>query len=323
MAPAWIHQVRPNTLDEGHGIRTAVFFKGCPLRCAWCNAPESQRPGPEVAFDASLCQSCSQCAGVCPEDAVDTSHWPAVDHQRCTGCYACVDACPHAALTRLGEPLDAPALANEICSDLPFWRISGGGVTLTGGEPTYAMEEAAELARLLRSRGAHVLLQTCGHFDLAEFEAKLLPWISTIFFDLKFLDAKRHAHHCGTDNQRILENFVILQRRARKGELDLVPRVLLVPGTNTKPTELRAMAAFLKGQGVRRVALLLYDHSWAERMRALGREVSDRAPVEWPWITRTELWVCRGYFRGIEVVRPDGRSIARKEAGLGPLLNAR
>ncbi len=121
-------------------------------------------------------------------------------------------------------------------------------------------------------------------------------------------------------NQRILENFVLLNRRAQAGELDLVPRIPMVPGITTTPANLRSLAAFLKSQRVPRVSLLLYDHAWTQRMRSLGRPAPEGPFMDTPWMTKMELWIARGYFRGIELVRPDGKSKIRKEVGLGSLL---
>ncbi len=320
MAPALIYDVKDHALDDGPGIRTAVHFKGCPLSCSWCNTPEGKREGPEVAWNEGRCEGCKKCSEVCPVDAVDTSLWPAVDHERCTGCYACVEACPHDALTKLGVPVRETGEAAAICRDMPFWRVSGGGVSLTGGEPTLHMAEAGRLARALQKRGAHVLLQTCGHFDLAEFDEHLAPWVDTIFYDLKLMNGAAHEEHCGVDNQRILENFVLLNRRMHKEGLDLVPRIPLVPGITSSPANLRALAAFLKSQRAPRVALLLYDHGWVPRLAALGRQPPEGSFMETPWMTQMELWICRGYFRGIELVRPDGKSRIRQEAGLSALL---
>ncbi len=319
MDPAPIYEVRPQALDDGPGIRTAVHFKGCPLSCPWCNAPEGQRRGPEVYFDASVCERCRRCSEVCPVDAVDTSRWPAVDHELCTGCYACVEGCPHEALKKLGIPAEK-SLAAEICRDMPFWRMSGGGVSITGGEPTLFMEEAGHLARRLKKRGAHVLVQTCGYFELAAYDELLAPWVDTLFYDLKLMNGAAHEHWCGVDNQRILENFVLLNRRALAGKLDLVPRIPLIPDVTSAPENLRALSAFLKGLRSPRVALLLYDHGWTARMKGLGRDMPTGPFMETPWMTKMELWICRGYFRGIELVRPDGRSKIRKDAGLNDLL---
>ena len=320
MDPALIYEVKPQALDDGPGIRTAVHFKGCPLRCAWCNTPEGLDTGPEVAFDKSKCQRCGRCAEVCPTDAIDTDRWPAVEPALCAGCYACVEACPHEAITQLGVPVRKIVEAAAICRDMPFWRVSGGGVSFTGGEPTMHMEAAGKLARRLKKRGAHVLVQTCGHFDLAEYDELLGPWVDTLFYDLKLMSGQDHERWCGVANQRILENFVLLNRRALGGELDLVTRIPLIPGITSTPANLRSFSAFLRSQRVPRVSLLLYDHGWASRMKGLGRELPDAPFMDTPWMTKMELWVCRGYFRGIELGRPDGRSLIRKDLGLGGLL---
>lgn len=320
MEPALIYAVRPQALDDGPGIRTAVHFKGCPLRCSWCSTPEGKRPGPELRFEKAACQACGACREVCPVDAVDTSRWPAVDHELCTGCYACVEACPHEALHKLGVPVRQIVETAAICRDMPFWRVSGGGVSFTGGEPTMHMAAAGRLARALKRRGAHVLVQTCGHFDLAEFDELLAPHVDTLFYDLKLMNGAEHEAHCGVDNQRILENFVLLNRRSLKGGLNLVPRIPLIPGITSVPKNLRALAAFLRSQRAPRAALLLYDHAWASRLKGLGRKAPKGPFMETPWMTKMELWVCRGYFRGIELVRPDGKSVIRKDVGLGGLL---
>lgn len=242
-----ILEIKGNSLDDGPGIRTVVFFKGCPLSCVWCHNPESKRTGPEISFDPKLCVGCGACAEVCAEKAIDASSPGRVDRSRCTLCYDCADECPSGALSRVGRPMEVEEVVEEVAKDLPFFRTSGGGVTLSGGEPTLFMEYAGELLARLKEAGVNTLLETCGLFDFEAFERGVLPHLDTVYFDLKLMDPGQHARHCGTGNEVILENFRRLTAATADGAPDVLARLPLVPGITATGANLEAVAEFLRG----------------------------------------------------------------------------
>ena len=306
--PPLLFEIKGNSLDDGPGIRTVVFFKGCPLECAWCHNPEGRRPGVELAFDARACVGSGACIRRCPEHALDRARPGLVDRAKCTLCFECVPVCPSRALARLGTELDVAAVIAEVRRDLPFFAASGGGVTFSGGEPAMFPTFAGELARALEALGVHLLVETCGQYDAGLFDEHLYPHIDLIYFDLKLVDDAEHRRRCGTGNRRILDNFTTLWRRAREGGAEVLPRVPLVPGMTATPDNLRGIAAFLRAQGAGRVALLPYNPLWPDKLGKLGD-----APVALGgagagdgalgrFMTREEVAACRAWFEGFEVV---------------------
>lgn len=295
-----VFEVKGNSLDDGPGIRTVVFFKGCPLACAWCHNPEGLRHGPELAFDEKLCVGALACLGRCKEGALDRQRKGFVVREKCSLCFDCVEACPSGALSRVGRALTAEEVLAKVKKDLPFFSASGGGVTLSGGEPTMHLELAAEVARGAKKLGVHVLLETCGQFELSRFERELYPHLDLIYYDLKLFDSAGHQRLCGTANRRILENFAALHRRQEAGGVELLPRIPLVPGMTATKENLCALAAFLKGLGAGKVALLPYNPLWPEKGQKLGAAASAFGPLG-RFMSRDELAECRGFFSGFQV----------------------
>jgi pyruvate formate lyase activating enzyme len=291
---ALVVEVKRNSLDDGPGIRSVVFFKGCPLRCVWCQNPEALRPAPELQVLAGRCVGCGGCVAACP-GRVAVSGEPAA---RCTACGRCVEPCRAGARRLVGTAYDIDDLAALLLRDEPFYRASGGGVTLSGGEPTMASAVAGLLAARLVERGVHVLLETCGCFAWEPFARDLLPHVSTIYFDLKIADTARHHEHTGRDNELILRNL----RRLAGPEIAprLLPRVPLVPGITDGEESLAAIAGLLLELRLPRVALLPYNPLWLPKRRALGLDLPYSHDG---WMTTEQVERCRDVFRraGLEV----------------------
>jgi pyruvate formate lyase activating enzyme len=184
----------------------------------------------------------------------------------------CIAACPDA-LRVVGQELEPEELLREVLRDEPFWRNSGGGVTLSGGEATRQLQPIAALAARLHARGTHVLLETCGLYDGAAFEAQLLPHLDAVYFDVKLADPDAHRQHTGRDNRAIVEN---LERLARLAPGRLLPRVPLVPGITDGASNLQAIAALLRRLGIDRVAILPYNPLWIPKRLELGLELDYR-----------------------------------------------
>jgi len=264
----WIVDVRRNALDDGPGIRSVVFFKGCPLRCVWCQNPETLSPRPELQRLPERCTACGACVSACPHNVAR----PATvdqDCERCRCCGACVEVCGAAARRIAGVRWDLDELTSLLLRDEPFYRHSGGGVTLSGGEPTLFPGFSGALAAALHGREVHVLLQPCGHFGWSAFEQHLLTHLSAVYFDLKLADDGDHRRHAGRGVRRIHDN---LRRLAAVDDLDLLPRVPLVPGITDAPANLEALAALMIDVGLGRVALMPYNPLWVPKRRALGLE---------------------------------------------------
>lgn len=291
-----IADVKVNALDDGPGIRSTVFFKGCPLDCVWCQNPESLSPHRELQVSAERCIACARCIDVCPEGSARTVS-NAQDRTHCRVCGTCVESCPSGARRVVGDDADLDDLVKCLVRDAPFYRRSGGGVTLSGGEPTLYMEFAGSLAEALSARGIPVLLETCGHFSWEAFERMLLPYLHTIYYDVKLEDPRTHRRYTGRDNHRILDN---LQRIAGIPGPDVLPRIPLVPGITDTDGNLTGLASLLKKMGFTRVALLPYNPLWLSKRRALGLAP---AYTRTDWMDDAELARCREPFqaRGLEI----------------------
>jgi len=255
-------------LHDGPGIRSLVFFKGCPLRCVWCQNVESWRADAEIAFKAHLCIACERCVERCPRHAIAKPGHR--DAQRCGGCFTCVEACPSGAMTRFGVKMTPEEIVAELRPEFPLLRESGGGVTLTGGEPTLFPEFATTLARLLRSEGIRVALETCGLFNLERLRP-LLTELQLVLFDIKVFDGEHHRLLCGSDNTMIKENLRSLAEAVTRGEGPSVwPRLPLVPGMTDGHANIRAWAGFLKDIGIPFLTVVPYHTMGANKRRWLG-----------------------------------------------------
>ena len=249
-----IFDVQRFSIHDGPGIRTLVFFKGCNLRCAWCQNPESQQVAPVISFYASRCDDCLRCADACAQGAVNAEGYR-IDHERCNLCLACVEACPEGALKPIGEQLTPDRLLERILADSAYYDSSGGGVTLSGGEPTLYPKFVDRLLDLCRERNVHAAIETCGTFSYDRWRA-ILRKLDLIYFDLKIMDEARHREATGRGNRTILAN-------ARSLVADGFPvefRLALVPGYTDTPENLEAIADFLASLNQSRLHLLAYHN---------------------------------------------------------------
>lgn len=288
-----IVDVRPNSLDDGPGIRTTVFFKGCPLACVWCHNPEAISPDPEIALMEKDCISCGECIPVCGPRALGPGPAVTVDSFRrddCDRCGRCADVCPTGALKRVGRYMEIDELLPLLLRDIPFYRNSGGGVTLSGGEATMFPAYAEELLTRLKTEGVHTLVETCGLFRLETFCDRLLPHLDLVYYDVKFIDNALHERYCGRPNNVILAN---LEELARRIPDRLVPRVPLIPGLTAEIDNLRAIGAFLRRLGFRESPLLPYNPLWADKAVSVGRDSGYRREG---WMSREEQAACESAF---------------------------
>jgi pyruvate formate lyase activating enzyme len=253
-------------LHDGPGIRSVVFFKGCPLRCDWCQNPESWSPGPEIGFKERLCISCGRCAEACQAESSTRPVYR--DASLCRTCFACADACPSGALVRLGIPRTADDIVKEIAPEVPLFRESGGGVTFSGGEPALYPAFCAGLAKKLRSRKIHIAMETCGLFN-ADAAKGLIASLDLVLFDIKLFSDAEHRAYCHTGNDIIRKNLKLLAGPG-KGRPGLWPRLPLVPGVTGTRDNLAAWAGFLKKLGVRALTLVPYHRMGNDKRSWLG-----------------------------------------------------
>jgi len=234
---------------DGPGIRTTVFLKGCSLRCKWCSNPESISMKPELAYNPGKCigkEQCGFCLKACPESAlffVEPGNKVQVNWDLCTNCGACVEACPTTALYVFGQKMTVDQVLDEVEQDSSFYRESGGGMTLSGGECQLQPDFAAALLEGAHRRGINTAIETASNVPWA-FMAKILPHVDTVLHDIKLTDPERHKRWTGVDNTRIRENL----KRAYETFPDktFIARTPLIPGINDDEAHIRATLAFIR-----------------------------------------------------------------------------
>lgn len=257
---------------DGPGIRTTVFFKGCPLACWWCHNPEGQELRPTALYSAKRCRHCGDCVAACPERAIEETGGVLRTRENCRRCGACADACQSEARQIAGRRVSLGGLLAEIERDLIFFEESGGGVTLSGGEPLAQPRFARALLAACRERGIHTAIETCGYAHADVFSA-IAPLAGLLLFDLKLVDSARHKRYTGVENRPILANLA----RAASSRLPVKVRIPVVPGVNDAPSDIAQFAACLTQLRLRDVELLPYHRAGAEKYRRLGS--SDRLPA--------------------------------------------
>jgi pyruvate formate lyase activating enzyme len=279
--------VKVGSLDDGPGLRSVVFVKGCPLRCAWCQNPETLSRLAEVQRLPARCVRCGACIAACPPAVARPATIPE-DRSWCTRCGACVAACASGARRIAGEPVTPEALADRLLRDRPFFARSGGGVTLSGGEPGLFPAWCGALAERLRAAGVHVLMETCGAFSWPQVDTYLRAHVDAWYVDLKLEDPERHRRATGQGNARIHANL----RRLVDAGATVLPRIPLVPGLTDDAANLRGLAARIQGLGLREVALLPYHPLGREKRVGLGQTAGAAGGPD-RFLSRAELLSAR------------------------------
>lgn len=258
------------SIHDGPGIRTTVFLKGCPLRCPWCSNPESQRDAAEVFLRVAKCIKCGRCAEACPEHAIAlTGTGATIDRDRCTSCLACAAACPSRAIEATGQSMSVAEILAVVLRDQGFHRQSGGGLTLSGGEPLRQWPLAANLLRQAKQHALHTAIDTAGHVEWDAIAA-VLPYTDLFLYDVKHADTARHQAVTGVANDAILEN---LRRLLRETSVEVWLRLALVPGFNTSPEDVAAIVRIIRGlpRPPAKISLLAFHKFAAGKYEALGR----------------------------------------------------
>jgi pyruvate formate lyase activating enzyme len=262
-------------LHDGPGIRTTVFLKGCSLRCKWCCNPEGLSPRQELAYNLNKCigeKDCGACLKTCPESAIyvlDSDGRVRINWYLCVNCGACVPICPSKALYLFGREMTVDQVIEEVESDSPFYRDSGGGISLSGGECLLQPDFSAAVLAEAHRRGIHTAIETASNVPWSAME-KVLPYVDTVLHDIKLMDSKRHKKWTGVDNTRILANL----HRAYEtfpGKT-FIARTPLIPGVNDTEKDIRAVLAFISDYSqVAKYELVPYHRFGQSKYEYLGK----------------------------------------------------
>lgn len=261
-----VFNIQRFSVHDGPGIRTTVFMKGCPLNCGWCSNPESRGFAPQLMTRDIMCTGCGACAAVCPREAIGITAEGVrtIDWEQCDQCLVCVDACAYNALQRCGEYRGVREVLDEVLRDRSFYNNSGGGVTVSGGEPLSQSEFAAHLLRACKEENLHTAVDTTGHAPWAKIR-EALSWTDLLLWDIKHLDPREHERATGVGNRLILEN---LERAA--GVTRIWLRVPLIAEFNDSVEHIEGVVALARRVGAEKISLLPYHEGGRSKSRQIG-----------------------------------------------------
>jgi len=262
-----IFDIQRWSLHDGNGIRTTIFLKGCPLRCWWCHNPESWNENPILAFSNEKCTKCAKCIAICPEEAnIIIDNNIKLRRSQCKACGKCVEVCPANAREIIGQEMSVNDIIKIIKRDMVFYRESGGGVTFSGGEPTYQHQYLRELVKSCISLGVDTAIETCGYFEW-DLLKDIFEMMDFVFVDIKHMDSKTHKKLTGVDNKVILENIINISKLNKKP----VIRIPLIKGVNDDLGNIYETLDFISSEIITSgVEILPYHNYGVPKYKALG-----------------------------------------------------
>ena len=270
-----VFNIQKYSVHDGPGIRTIVFTKGCPLSCRWCSNPESQLLKPQMAFNATRCigtDKCHYCMPACPYQAITTEgNSLNIDCTHCNECetLACSKACPAGSIITYGQTRTVEDVLNAVAQDAIFYTRSGGGMTISGGEPLFQKEFAIALLREARRRRIKTAIETCGCYEWERLE-EAAPYLNYVLFDVKHTDSEKHKWATGVGNELILSNLKKLLETFP--ELPVQVRTPVIPGFNDDEETARSIGKLLKGYSNVTYEALPYHRLGTQKYAFLGRE---------------------------------------------------
>jgi pyruvate formate lyase activating enzyme len=270
MLKALIFDIKKFAIHDGPGIRTTVFFKGCPLKCWWCHNPESISPKPELVFFRNKCIGCGQCFKICPQKAHElfSDGTRKYHSQKCIKCGKCVETCYAEALVMEGKKASVEEIMFELRKDIPFYENSGGGITLSGGEPMLQHRFISSLLKKCKKEELHTALDTSGYAPWKKFE-DILPNLDLVLYDIKQIDDSKHILYTGVTNKLILKNLVRISNYGVPVEI----RMPIIPGINDEKESILKVAKFLeKNKNLNKVKLLPYHKLGISKYSRLNKD---------------------------------------------------
>ena len=278
----YIFDIQRFCVKDGPGIRTTVFVKGCPLNCLWCHNPESKQKAPQLAFDSSKCLGCGSCVNVCAEGAILSVG--EFDRSKCTLCGECVSDCV-GALEIMGKDAVLDDVLQTVLNDKPFYDNSGGGLTVSGGEPLFSPRFTTQLLMKAKEQRIHTCLETSGFAKWEVIEA-VAPYVDLFLFDIKETDTALHKQYTGVDNRMILQNLSKLNEIGA----NIILRCPIIPGYNDREDHFKAIAKLAEGlNNVSHVEILPYHSLGKSKSRLIGQEYAVKAPA--PDKEQVEEWL--------------------------------
>jgi glycyl-radical enzyme activating protein len=264
-----VFAVEGGSFHDGPGVRTTVFLKGCPLRCLWCHNPESQSKRPELYFLHEKCTGCGACIGACPNrcHAIHEGNHR-IDWKSCSACGTCVEACPSSALEIKGRDIEPEAIIERLIGEKAFFDATGGGLTLSGGEPFFQFDFSYRVLSLAKKRGIHTCIETCG-FAPRENMLKMKDVVDVFLYDFKESDPEMHRRFTGVGNEGIIGNLLALDAAGARTIL----RCPIVPGLNDRVEHLHAIAGLVERlANVMEVHVMSYHPMGSSKSGRIGRD---------------------------------------------------
>lgn len=294
---AVVFDIKRFAVHDGPGIRSSVFLKGCPLNCLWCHNPEGISPEIQLWYFPNQCLRCGDCAAACPEKALTLTEKQGIviDREKCNNCGICTEVCPTKALAFIGRKMTVEEVEIELLKDRVFYEESGGGVTLTGGEPLAQNKAALEILKRIKKRGIHTALETSLQVPLKVLK-EFQPVTDFFMCDLKIIDPGGHEKFVGSDNSRILDNLKWLSET----DADILIRVPIIPGFTDSRENLEGIARFLLTlKRTLPVELMNFNPLARDKFRILGRPYEPKN-ADRPY-TAEEMESFREIFRELEL----------------------
>ncbi len=283
-----VFDIQRFSIHDGPGIRTTVFMKGCPLGCLWCHNPEGISDRCELSFAPDRCIGCGECVRICPAEAhrvIDGRH--VLDRSRCRACGACAETCYADALEFVGRDLTVGEVLADVLRDRAFYETSGGGMTLSGGEPASQIDFSVALLKAAKAEGLHCVVETSGQCEYARL-ARMAPHVDLFLYDWKESDSRRHEEFTGVSNELILTNL----RRLHAGGARVRLRCPIIPGLNDRPEHFAGIASLVKElDGLDGVEIMPYHRLGVGKMERFGLDPGGRDEYEVPSDEQRASWI--------------------------------